>query len=357
MDVNTKKQSPTKTILFSILMMLLCLFSAKYVLFTALLLPLIGAYVTAKLPPSWSLVYYVAAAAACFVILPGIRIVAFLMLAIPSLLTGIAVKKKMRTYEGVLLSCTGWVLSFAVVIAASYIAYGAGPLTMIVEKIREAVEGSDLAASLFYTVRQMHDVAYAGSPEAISAVLSETQRVLLTENFAAMREAVLADGMVFINNSIALDAPTTALTTSLLGGLFSYLLARHLMKRSGEEVSPVPAFKDFKLPRNLATPLAIVFALALGVSLFDIPMPVYTACNILINACSLVFCVQAVTLIHWFISLRSKSKAGLILLSIFIPLIAAAFNALPWLGFFEMLFKLRYNVIIRDGRNMPPGKQ
>ncbi|MBR4079327.1 MAG: DUF2232 domain-containing protein, partial [Christensenellaceae bacterium] len=280
MNDNAKKQSPTKTILFSILIMVLCIFSAKYVLFTALLLPFIGAYATAKLPPSWSAVYYAAAAAACFIILPGIWITAFLMILLSSLLTGIAVKKKMRTYEGVLLSCAGWVLAFAVVIAASYIAYGTGPLAMILDKIREATENSDTAALLFYMIRQTSGLAYAASPEAASAILAETQNVLFAENFAAMRETVLADGMVFFNNTIALDAPTTALMISLLGGLFSYLFARWLMKRSGEAVSPVPAFKDFKLPKNLTTPLAIVFALSLGASLLDLPMEIYTACSI-----------------------------------------------------------------------------
>lgn len=60
-----------------------------------------------------------------------------------------------------------------------------------------------------------------------------------------------------------------------------------------------------------------------------------------------MFAVQGVTLIHWFICLRSKNKGTTIALSIVIPLVAAAFGGLSWVGFFEMLFKLRYNVIVK----------
>ena len=356
MNDSTKKQSPTKSLLLSILIMVLCVLSAKYILITALLLPFVGAYATAKLSPSWSLVYYVAAAAACFIILPDLWIIAFLMILLSSLLTGIAVKKKLRTYEGVLLSCAGWVLAFAVIIAASYISYGADPLTMILNWIRDSVEQSNEAAVVAYRFITTPELIYSESAKEMLARWIEIEKVIAGAQYDVMRETVLgSDGMAFINNILALDVPTMALQYSLLGGLFSYLLARLLMKRSGEEVSPVPAFKDFKLPKNLTTPLAIVFALSLGASLLDLPMQLYTACNILVNVCSVIFSVQAVTLIHWFITLRSKNRGTTIALSIVIPLAASLFQALPWLGFFEMLFKIRYNVIIRDG-NFPPSK-
>jgi len=354
-----KKQSPVKTLLFGILMMAICILSAKYVLFTALLLPFIGAYATAKLPPSWSLVYYIAAAATCFLLLSEIWIAAFFMLLLSSLLTGIAVKRKQRTYEGVLLSCVGWVLAFAVIIAASYFTYGTDPLTMIVEKIRLWTEQSDDAALLFYIIRQSHDLSYASNSQLAAAILTETQEVLLSGQFDTMRQLVLSDsGMMFYNNIIAQSAPTSALQLSLLGGLFSYLLTRYRIKRSGEEVSPVPAFKDFKLPRNLTTPLAIVFVLSFAALHFiELPAQLYTALLVLVNACTVVFAVQAVTLINWFISLRSQNKGTIIALTIVVSIAAVIFNFLPWLGFFEMLFKLRYNVIVRSRGDMPPGKQ
>ena len=350
MDNTAKKQSPTKTLLFGILMMAACVLSARFMLFPALLLPFVGAYATAKLPPSWSLVYYIAAAAACFIILRGIWIPASLMILLSSLLTGIAVKRKMRTYEGVLLSCIGWVLAFAVVIAASYIMLGTDPLTMIHDKILEAVEQSDNAAVGAYWLLNTPEMFFSASTKDALAKFTEVVTVINGEQYDVMRELVLsADSVATIKNFLALNIPTLALQYSLLGGLFSYLVARRRMKRTGEEVSPIPAFKDFKLPKGLATPLAIVFVLGLlALTFLDLPMQIYTALSILVDCCGLIFTIQAVTLIHWFISLRSKSRGATVALSIVIPLAGLVLNFLPWVGLFEMLFKLRYNVIIRD---------
>lgn len=75
-----KELSPVWITLLGILIMVALLLGAKYTLFLAVLLPFVGAYVTARLQPSWSVVYYVAAAAACYLLLPKIWVVAFLML-------------------------------------------------------------------------------------------------------------------------------------------------------------------------------------------------------------------------------------------------------------------------------------
>lgn len=248
-----------------------------------------------------------------------------------------------------MLSCAGWVMGFAVIIAASYLVYGTDPLSMIVDKIRSAAESSDDAATMFYLIYENYIARVSANLDSYFAVLTEVQNVLYEAQIDVMRETVLSSsGMAYYNNAIAQQAPAMALQLSLLGGLFSYLLARLRLKRVGVEVSPISAMKDFKLPRGLTTPLAVIFILAyLATSFIELPMTLLTACSIMLEVCSVVFSVQAVTLIHWFICLRSKNKGTIIALSIVIPVVASLFQALPWLGFFEMLFKLRYNVIIK----------
>ena len=343
--------NPSVLLLIGIVCAAGCIWSAKYILITALILPFIGAYLTARMTPSWSLVYYAAAGAFCFLFLGELWILAFLMILLSGVLAGIAVKKKISSYEAVILSCTGWILAVLAVIGYCHLKFETDPLTLIINKLRELLEKSDFAAVTGYFFLRFSEVLNAGSTTAGLLVYQDLMEVLWEGDMEFIRGFAMTDSaMNFYHNYAALVIPSFSMEVSLLGGLFSYLSARALCRKGGMEVAPIAKMKDFKVPVKITTPLALLYAAAVAATTFlNLSSTLQMIAFIVMDSLAVVFAVQAVTLIHWFISLRSKRRSTTVALSILIPLGAMLLGAkvLAWIGFFEMMFKLRYRVSAR----------
>jgi len=352
MNEQTKKQlNPSIVLLIGIVIMAVCIWTAKYILVTALVLPFLGAYLTARLTPSWSAVYYVAAGALCYVFLGELWLPALVMLLLSGLLTAIAVKKKLFAYESVILSCAGWILAILVVIGWCHLKLHTDPLSLITEKFRVLLQENDSAAVFGYMWLRIGELRAAATPAAAMKIYQDMMVALGTESMDFLRSfAMTENALTQYNNHIAQLIPSLSMQISLLGGLFSYLTARVLCRRSGMEVAPIAKMKDFKLPLKVTTPVALLFAAATLAALFlDLSPTMQMICSLVMNSLSVVFAVQAVTLIHWFITLRSKRNGVTVTLSVLIPMVALLIggNVLMWIGFFEMIFKLRYRVIAR----------
>lgn len=343
--------NPSLLLLIGIAAMAACVWTAKYILVTAVLLPFLSAYFTARLAPSWSVVYYAAAAAVCYLLLGQIWILAFAMILLSGVLTAVAVRKKIPSYEAVLLSCAGWILAILAVIGYCHLQFETDPLTLIMGRIRGVLAENDIAASLGYLWLRAEEMSLAVSKEAYTLILNDTLKMVTEGSMESIREYVLTDSSLGIfNNYIALKVPAMCMKLSLTGGLFSYLSARAICKANGMQVAPIAKLKDFKLPVKTTTPLALFFAAAvIASSVFDLPSTWEMLCYMLTESLSVVFAIQAVTLIHWFLSMRCRNKGTMVLLSILIPLGCLLLGAriLTWIGFFEMMFKLRYRVTAR----------
>lgn len=350
-EVKKKQLNPTVLLLIGVGGLVLSIWSAKYIFITALFLPFLSAYMTARLEPGMSVVYYAAAGALCYLLLGGAWLVCWAMILLSGLLTAIAVRRKLSVYEGTMLSCAGWICAILAVVAFCYLRYDSDPLTLIVEKIRSAMEAGDAEASFGYLWLRTLEMMSADSMEEYSLIMQDATQVLWGGDMQVIRDYVLTENSIAtINNYIALTLPSLCMQIGLLGGLFSYLLTRVQMKRRGMEVAPIAKFKNFKLPVRMTTPLALFYiAGVLALYFFDLPATLQMVCCLLVDSLGAVFSVQAVTLIHWILTLRSRSKGATTALSIVIPMVCAlpGINALPWLGFFEMIFKLRYRTIVR----------
>ncbi|MBQ4062585.1 MAG: DUF2232 domain-containing protein [Christensenellaceae bacterium] len=338
MEQKAKKINPALETLIMAAIFFVCAWLGKYIYITYIALPFIGAYVYARHGLSWEIVIIAAGTAVFWFLEPDAFIIASVMFALPSLITGAVIRRKTTSYEAVILSAGGWLLAFCAAAAWIYFIKETDPLTIMMDGLKNAVNSSDFVAVSIHS--------FLRSPEVFSGTLDIT--VLLTTEAEAARAYVL-DPLVLNTLRAYVISITATLMMKLViyGGLGSYFSARALAKRFGNDVQRIPQFKMMRLPIKTSAWFVLMYILTFLPDLFSIESLQIPAV-LLQAALSAIFLVQGTTLIAWLFGRKLKNKIA-VLLSV---LIAAGTTMLGFsgilttLGFFDVLFKVRDRFIL-----------
>ncbi len=338
MQDEKRKLSPVAETLICAVLFLVSAWLGKYVYVTYLILPFIGAYVYARNGISWAALLLVTGGVIFYFLIPESFLIALAMTAVPSLITGYAIRKKLPAYESVLLSAGGWLLAAGAAIAYIYYAVGMNPLDWIMTGVQSAIDGDDSFARMLYSSLNITQ-SYSGGAIGLGVMSAEYVETVLgyfSEPMDTVREYLAESSVInLISNSVGVLVSGALMTTVVAGGLTSYVVPRAIAKKAGTEVQYIPPFKMFRLPPKTSGYVVITYLLSLVPSYFGIESLVLPGI-LLSSAIGTVFVIQGTTLICWLLS--KKLNRGL---SVFLSLLISLLGMNLFIGLFDQVLKVR----------------
>lgn len=294
-----------------------------------LLLPLPGIYLGARYGVNGMAIVLGIAAAAGGLLLGMAAIPLFGILAAAVILPAVAIRKKLGAYESLVLSCGAGALGAGILLLWVQLAAGQDLVSFLTTSLEAALpENESLTAGLYFLLR---------SSDVLSGALSPAEFLLATQEEML---AFVSDGaqMEQIRQTLTLYVPVLLVYAVILGGLLWYLVPRAFAKRQGTPVAPVPPFSLFYLPKKAAPYFVGMFLLSILPTLAGWKS-LELAGVVLLNALMLIFSVQGLSLIEYFLRPRIASGAvrGVILVVCYLVLS----TLLSFAGLIEQVFRIR----------------
>jgi uncharacterized protein YybS (DUF2232 family) len=241
----------------------------------------------------------------------GIFLIALPILLIAGLVWGLG--KRSDFYENVLLSSGSVLLSI-----------------LLYLKVYSIIAGRSVFEAVWESFRQ----AFTAAADA-GQFLSMYHEMGLFKNFTTSRQ--LAD---FLIGQMKIAVPAFLLISSIVYGMFLFFIIRFVIKLTGREVSAVPAFEEWALSRGMGFGLIILLLVSLignwlGIANFEV---VQFTVTVLI---SFLFTVLGLSVLWFFLKAGRVPSVIRWLLTVLIYLFVGF--ALPFLGMFDHLFRMRRN--------------
>ena len=179
-------------------------------------------------------------------------------------------------FDGVLASCAGVALMCAAVYGILYLSLGGEPIHLICEASHAtfAADTSDLGTEMLRTLWQTKQVVLLSQT---SAQIPFEEVFALTDKAAALtHEQLVTQTEGFIEFMTRTSLPALCVILTALGGLVLYVLPTHWMANHdrgmgkflnlNKTARKLPAFPDWKLPRDIGNMLFVAVILLLVVS-------------------------------------------------------------------------------------------
>ena len=164
-------------------------------------------------------------------------------------------------------------------------------------------------------------------------ILSRYHELGIFKNFTSAQQ--LADFMI---QQMKQAVPASLLIYSIVHGAFLFLVICFIMKKSGRDMRPVPAYAEWKLPRGMGFGLIVLLLITLFGSWMGIPNfeVVYSTVTALI---SFLFMVLGLSALWFFLKAVRIPFVFRLLLAVFLYLLLGF--GLPLLGILDHIFRLR----------------
>lgn len=326
MEKNKHTARPLIETLIAAAAFLLMLAAAKYTLITALLLPFIGAFVCARQDAAWITAFYITAGAFFYLLLSGHWWLYFAVFILASLPAGFAIRFKLRSFDAIIISCAGFALAAASLIAYVYFYTGNDILTFATERVNAALESSDTLLRSVYLFARSTDVV-DGSLTASALMSASTEQML---SYLASES--------FISYVLSYTIPVYAMQTVVAGGFLTFICTRALLRRLGTEVCRIPSFERFYLPRKTSKYFVLLYLLSALPSLFSW-QDLLIAGYVLSTLVETVFMIQGISFVYYLLGIKIKMRGLQIFLTIIISLFLS--GVLVYAGLIEQLIRIR----------------
>lgn len=324
-----KNASPLLETLIAAAITLVIAYASQYMWYLALLLPFPGAYVFARQGAGWGLAIMATAVVIFYFIFVKFFVGVSIVVLIIILCSGLAVRKKLRAYDALLLSAAGWAVAMGALIGYVVLTTGQEPLALIMDFIKGEIVKSDQAALTVY---------YYMAFQNIAAGTAGIESLLVTDMAAVMESVTSEETISALRYLIGTYVPMLASGIAVLGGIFSYLLPRAIAKKRGFKPAAVPSFDKWKLSKKVSRYFIVMYLLTLIPELFGLTQ-FELAAVILSSIISMVFTVQGLSLVDYLIRNRIPSRGLRVLILVLVCLFLN--SVLPWVGFIEQIFRVR----------------
>lgn len=325
MEKSTVKNPFVEILIATAATLAVALISEVY-LFAAVLIPVIGAFITARHDAAWTIAYYTAAAAILFFIIPAHWWISSVMLLLAALPCGICIRKKLPAYESIIISVAGWLPAIAAAIIYTNFIVGTDLITYATKEANLALEESPALANMLYLSYRYKDI--------MSGTL--TQEVLSNLTHSQILKYLASEKIV--DTLMGCYLPTLIMGMVVIGGFGSYLLARFIAKKRGTDVRRIPPFERFYLPRKVSTYFILSYLIAQLPMLFGWER-FYLSGYVLSALVTTVFFIQGISFIEFLLKHKIKRTGPRALLVAGITITAT--GLLSYVGFFEQFIRIR----------------
>ena len=336
MDSSKARKSPALEVIIATAAFLIALLLADIMLITLFVLPIIAAFIAARQDIWWVVSFYVVVTAFFYLFFPGLWWLAAVILLLTSLPCAFSIRKKVNSYDALVISVGGWLLAAGAVIGYVYLATGSDILTYSSETITQALTESEGLTGLLYM--------YARSSDIVSGKL--TQSMLADISMEEMLKYIASKDIV--NQLLSYYIPVFIMGTVVAGGFIEYIVSRAVVKARGSEVAYIPSFDRFYLPRRVSKYFLILYLVSLLPALFGWES-LYLAGYALSTLIETVFLIQGISFIEFLLKIKIKSKG----LRIFLVTIISMFlsGILIYVGLIEQMIRLREANFILKKKN------
>lgn len=248
----------------------------------------------------------------------GLTLALFLLaLLLPSgVCLAIAFRRRQPLFESVALSCGGYLVGLFAVIGVGYLVFHTDLITAFTGLMRSNLAEQSGLTYLLY-------MAFSGIPIA---------------DIHVSASAALEYVMDILTQTLQSSLPILCISMVLLGGFIGFLLLRAIFKKMGCPTLPVPPFRQMSMPKNFTWYAILAYILVLLVELiFNIDLTVVR--DVLLGCFVLIFIVQGLAFMDFFLSMRMKTRALRILIQVVCVLFFS--TMLAFVGIFDQIFRLR----------------
>ena len=327
-----KRMAPVwETLLIAAVFVLLA-FGSRLFFVPALILPVPLAYLFVRRGLAAGGAGCVLAAAVCVLMLPGAGVGVAIVALTAGAGSGIAIAKRLPAYETLVLCCASFLLGCLLLEAYSCLFFGADIVSRLwgyfQEKLAAAPEYNVLAYFLL-TVQQ----AAAGNAEAAQMLFAQYDAIVAYVNRPESLEA--------LKSVVSTAVPAFAVEYASAGGFLGFLLTRGLAKKAGTQVTAIPPFSRFALPRKIGYGMVGVYLATLVLQMAGV-MKLYVVCLMLELLLGVVFSIQGLAFVWFLWSRRIKSRGGKA--AAMILTLAFVGWMLPYVGVMDAILRIRERV-------------
>lgn len=274
-----------------------------------------------------SLIAYASYMAVIFLMFSLTYTVLIVLLTLPLIIsTTFLIKNKRRMYDSVFINSFVSLLSCLLFIGFIYITKGVDLTTHILNEANEFLASDKILVEYLYIM--LNDQ---------SAVTEFLKSGIIPESLAgASFEQMQSFSTSMLRKVLVMMLPVALIVYSLASGFFSFFFSHSFLKKKGVDVTSVVPFKDLSVPITSTIAIVVMIIISYILDRFEIDI-FYSVLTVLMSVFILVFSIQGCAFIIFFY----KNKRVSLFLCILLIILGALLGVIFWLGFFEIILKLR----------------